>query len=46
LGASSAKQGTVAPNNNTNAINTVECRAISASHKVKLISENNDCWAF
>src|SRR5215472_3544047 len=34
FGASSAKQGTVAPSNNTHAVNTVECRAITASHKV------------
>jgi hypothetical protein len=31
LGASSAKQGTVAPSNNTHAVNTVECRVITAS---------------
>src|SRR6516165_1102044 len=31
LSASSAKQGTVAPSNNTHAINTVECRVITTS---------------
>src|SRR6516162_5089569 len=40
LGASSAKQGTVAPSNNTHA--TIECRAITASHKVQL-TESNEC---
>src|SRR6516164_8100371 len=39
LGASSAKQGTVAPSNNTHAVNTVECRAITASHKVQLFQK-------
>src|SRR6516165_11531757 len=37
--ASSAKQGTVAPSNNTHAVNTVECRAITASHKVQLFQK-------
>src|SRR5262249_61335959 len=40
--ASSAKQGTVAPSNNTHAVNTIECRAITASHKVQL-TESNEC---
>src|SRR5271157_719510 len=35
LDPSSAKLGTVAPINNTNAINTVECRTTMASHKVE-----------
>ena len=34
LGSPSAKQGTVAPSNNIHAVYTVECRAITASHKV------------
>src|SRR4029077_1381902 len=39
FGASSAKQGTVAPSNNTHAVNTIECRAITASHKVQLFQK-------
>src|SRR6516165_5981493 len=42
FGASSAKQGTVAPSNNTHAVNTIECRAITASPKVQL-TESNEC---
>src|SRR5215467_5876274 len=42
FGASSAKQGTVAPSNNTHAVNTIECTAITASHKVQL-TESNEC---
>jgi hypothetical protein len=44
-GPSSAVLGTVAPINNTNAINMVECRVITASLKVS-VSENNECTAF
>src|SRR5262249_2704051 len=42
LGASSAKQETVAPRKNTHEVNTIECRAITASHKVQL-TESNEC---
>jgi hypothetical protein len=39
LGSPSAKQGTVAPSNNIHAVYTVECRAITASHKVQLFQK-------
>ena len=44
-GPSSARLGTVAPINNINAVNTVECRGIMASDEVDG-SENNECTAF
>ena len=45
LGPASAMLGTVAPINNINAINTVECRGITVSNEVEWF-RNNECTAF
>src|SRR6516164_5991977 len=45
LGPSSAKPGAVAPINNINAINTVECRGITVSDELEWF-RNNECTAF